>query len=875
MLLDYVENIVQLLAIIIALLLVMFRYISTKQRVWLLAGAFFLGNLLSSYFWSAYLIIMGNTPNSSDLLTYCGWNIGFFTIFLLVFYVRKDGERRYFHILMLLPIPLNIWQMTLYLEYSDIFNTIYQVAITTAAAVLCIQGLIYRLKHPAPGRKPYIFAAGLTYIIFEYAMWTFSCFGGWLAYLYYVFSILASSCFLFLVWAIDRTYKQDKTDEKLLIDKKTQNILKFAYVVIVLFISIGGILFGCWIRDSLTAGLSDSTGSDIYDIIPVILFCVSLILSIFALVVVFIVYLQQKMAENHLLREEKNVAERSNEAKSEFLANMSHEIRTPINAVLGMNEMILNESIRARDALPKDPETTRSIFSSITNYAGNVDSAGHNLLSLINDILDFSKIEAGKLELQEDGYQLSSVLNDVSNMVYFKARSKNLDFQIDVKEDLPDGLFGDELRLRQIITNILNNAVKYTKAGSVSLSIRGEAPDGYHVGQMATLLINVKDTGIGIRKEDIGKLFEKFERMDMKQNSTVEGTGLGLAITKRLLDMMNGSVTVESVYGKGSTFSLRIPQKVLSLDPVGNFREKFEKTMMSASLPEKVFTAPEAHILIVDDTTMNLSVATGLLRDTEMQIDTAGSGNEALDLAKWKQYDLILMDQRMPVMDGTEAMLRIRKNGNGYEETPIICLTADAIAGAKERYVEEGFTDYLSKPIDSRALRELLMKYLPAEKVSVSDSSDKPQPTPAAETQKAPSTAYEILTNVGVSPETGLSYCQKDDGLYRILLTDYDQTSEEKIRNLKRYYNEKDWKNYAILVHSVKSTSRTIGADDLGNDAARLEAEAEKDQPDISREEHDAMLQSFQKIVDAIRTLGISSGENVGGDPEVMEFLPR
>lgn len=873
---EYLENIVQLLAIIFSLLIVMFRYISTRQRVWLFAGAFFLANLLSSYFWTAYIIIMGNTPSTSEFLTYMGWNIAFFIILLLLIYLKKDQERRYFHVLMLLPIPLNIWQLTLYLQYGGIINTVYQVVITTLIAVFAVQGIVYRFKYRTPGTKPsYIYVAVLFYVLTEYGMWTFSCFDGWVWNFYYLFSFLNSFSFLILVWAIGRTYKWDKSDEKMLIDKKLQNILKIAYGAIVLTVSITGILFGCWVRDVLTEGLNGSSDTSVYDILPVILFCGAVVLSLFALAVVLIVYFHQKLAENHMLLEEKSVAEQSNAAKSEFLANMSHEIRTPINAVLGMNEMILNESMQARDALPENPDAIRDIFSSITNYAGNVDSAGHNLLSIINDILDFSKIEAGKLELQEGTYQLSSVLNDVSNMVYFKARSKHLDFLVEVDPSLPDGLFGDELRLKQIITNILNNAVKYTKKGSVSLTIRGDASGHYTVDQPITLRVTVADTGIGIRKEDIGRLFDKFERMDMQQNSTVEGTGLGLAITKYLLEMMGGSVSVESEYGKGSVFSLCIPQKVVSLDPVGNFRKKFEKNMNETSVPDKVFVAPKAQILIVDDTSMNLSVVTGLLRDTEMLIDTAESGTEAIGMTEWTQYDMILMDQRMPVMDGTETMLHIRNSGNGYEKTPIICLTADAIAGAKERYLQEGFTDYLSKPIDSHALRKMLLKYLPEEKVTIKEDVVKKESTPSRKIPAAQKSAYEILAGAGVHTEAGLAYCQNDDGLYRTLLTDYVQTSEERIRNLARYFDEKDWKNYQILVHSVKSTSRTIGADDVGEIAAKLEAAAETDAAGSLWDDHKAMLLGYQKIVEAIRSTGISADESIPGNSDIMEFLPK
>lgn len=407
------------------------------------------------------------------------------------------------------------------------------------------------------------------------------------------------------------------------------------------------------------------------------------------------------------LRAQMQIADEANEAKSQFLANMSHEIRTPINAVLGFNEMILRE---CRD---KDES-----FSNIGTYAANIKSAGSNLLSIINGILDISKIEAGKMDIVDAPYTLSSLLNDVSNMVFFKAKEKNLEFTVDVDESLPDELFGDKARIRQVITNILANAVKYTDKGSVRLSVRGQADNGNEPGQMLNLLIEVKDTGIGMKDEDIDKLFRKFQRLDLSHNSTIEGTGLGLAISRQLMTMMGGNIKVESNYGKGSSFTIELPQKIVSSEPVGDFKARFEKDIKEAKSTEEAFTAPDAHILVVDDTRVNLTVARGLLKNTEIQIDTAGSGSESIELTREKPYDLILMDQRMPGMDGTEALKAIRNQEDGQNrETPVICLTADAIIGAKERYMAEGFTDYLPKPINNHELLQTMTKYLPQDKI--------------------------------------------------------------------------------------------------------------------------------------------------------------
>ena len=353
----------------------------------------------------------------------------------------------------------------------------------------------------------------------------------------------------------------------------------------------------------------------------------------------------------------REAADRANAAKSEFLANMSHEIRTPINVVIGLNELIQQECAQTAPASAGDiPDHVRSAFRRISTYARDVQSAGNNLLAVINDILDFSKIEANRMEITEKPYKFSSVLNDLSNLFLFRAKEKELIFTVDVDENIPDELNGDEARVRQVITNLLNNAIKYTKEGSVSLSIHPDSHCLPEPGGIIRLIITVRDTGIGIRKEDLERIFNKFERVDLKQNSTIEGTGLGLAITQNLVRMMNGSILVDSVYGEGSTFTLTLPQQVVSADPVGNFRVRFEQNMLESKAHEVSFHAPQARILIVDDTRMNLTVAAGLLKSTKIRIDTAASGAEAVSLARLNAYDIILMDQRMPEMDGTEAM---------------------------------------------------------------------------------------------------------------------------------------------------------------------------------------------------------------------------
>ena len=492
-------------------------------------------------------------------------------------------------------------------------------------------------------------------------------------------------------------------------------------------------------------------------------------------------------------------AKRANQAKSEFLANMSHEIRTPINAVLGMNEMIIRESTSPR----------------ITTYARNVESASKNLLAIINDILDFSKIEAGKMEIVTSDYKLSSVLNDVTNMIVFKAKQKDLKFNVKVDESLPDDLLGDEVRVRQVITNVLNNAVKYTREGSVSLDVRGERID-----ENINLILAITDTGIGIKPEDLPKLFKKFERVDLVQNNTVEGTGLGLSITQNLLTMMNGTIEVTSEYGKGSTFTIHLPQKIISFEPIGNFHEKFEHYVHALRAYKESFKAPDANLLVVDDTDMNLTVIEGLLSKTEINLDTASSGLEALSHTKRTKYDLILMDQRMPQMDGTQTLNNIRAQEDGLnKDTPVICLTADAVSGARNKYLEEGFTDYLSKPVESASLESALIKYLPSEKILLQEEDSEQEIT--QENAKSELEKFYSLTD-GLNYDEAIKNCANENILEKTL-SQFWNSIDNNLREIEQFFTESDINNYTIKVHALKSSARLIGAEELSKRAAYLE----------------------------------------------------
>lgn len=399
-----------------------------------------------------------------------------------------------------------------------------------------------------------------------------------------------------------------------------------------------------------------------------------------------------------LSRQEEKKARAQSEAKSNFLANMSHEIRTPINAILGMNEMILREST---------DDTIRS-------YAYDIERAGVNLLSLINDILDFSKIESGSMEIIDVEYEISSLIHDVINMIRIKTDEKGLKFRMELDPNLPEKLFGDEVRIRQILINLLNNAVKYTEKGSVTLRLQG----GFAEGDKVLLTCEVADTGRGIREEDQNELFDKFKRIDQQANRNVEGTGLGLSITANLISLMNGTIDVHSIYGTGSTFTVTLEQKVISWTPVGDIEKRYRDSEKNRPKDQGAFTAPDATVLVVDDTNVNLTVVKALLKRTLIQVDTAVSGMECLHMIREKHYDCIFLDYRMPEMDGSETLAEMKKETDHLNtETPVIVLTANALTGAKERFLEEGFDDYLSKPIDADKLDKVLEHFLPEEKV--------------------------------------------------------------------------------------------------------------------------------------------------------------
>lgn len=619
--------------------------------------------------------------------------------------------------------------------------------------------------------------------------------------------------------------------------------------------------------------------------------------------------------------------------KSDFLANMSHEIRTPMNAVLGMAEMALREEMT--------PQAKQ--------YIRQIRSSGKHLLVIINDILDFSKIESGKLDIVKVDYEPLSMVNDLVNVVNTRIGSKNLEFTIDFDPTLPHKLHGDNVRIHQILLNLLNNAVKFTEHGEVHLSLRSEPIDDETVMLKAV----IKDTGIGIRKEDMDKLFKSFQQVDSKRNRNIEGTGLGLAISKQLLKLMNGSISVESEYEKGSTFYVELPQKVVSNSPsipceqneikaallienkyvhaqlcrdlsalkvsyadfvdgqssVEDFNYIIAEKSLYADRVEKLlsdapelkcllitpynepsddiprvrilhkpafsmglytglglgadtaaekkpehdafsFTAPDAHVLIVDDNPINLSVASGIIEPLGMHVDTANGAAETIEKVKKLRYDMIFMDHMMPEVDGVETTHIIRRLVAGYENVPIIALTANAMGGTKEMFLREGMNDFVAKPIEVTEMVAMVRKWLPKEML-----------IPVKETRTQNSNAEGIPKIDGLNTRQAISMLGSEK-LYMQVLRDYFQSIDKRAEIITQALEREDIKAYTIEVHSLKSTSKQIGADELSGLAARLEKAGNEQDLELINSKTDELISMYLKYKERLAPLFPELSEN-------------
>lgn len=534
----------------------------------------------------------------------------------------------------------------------------------------------------------------------------------------------------------------------------------------------------------------------------------------------------------------------ANEAKGRFLARMSHEIRTPINAVLGMDEMILRESKE----------------QNIKEYAMDIHTAGQTLLSLINDILDFSKIDSGKMELVLSEYDISSLIYDLTNMISQRAKEKNIRFEVEVDHEIPSRLYGDDVRIRQILTNILTNAVKYTHEGTIWLRVKGQK-----INEMAVLRFEVEDTGIGIKEEDLPKLSAEFERIEEEKNRNIEGTGLGMSITIQLLELLNSRLQVESVYGKGSKFYFKLEQKILDDTPIGDFESRVHQISESYSYNAKLF-APDAKILVVDDNAVNRKVLRNLLKETQVQITDAEGGIECLELVKKNHYDLIFLDHMMPEMDGVETLHHIKELSNcPCQDTPIIVLTANAVSGAKEKYLSEGFDDFLSKPIVPEKLENMMKKMLPNELIQ--KVSKEAETALMQEKVDEPEELLEKLPQVdGLDWHYAWMHLP-DMELLEYTIKEFYAQIDSAADNLEQAYKQIEKKEqleqYRIQVHAMKSLAATVGIMPLSGVAKILEYAARDGKIDVLMSITAAFLEEWRSYHQKLQ--GVFGIEEVAG----------
>lgn len=553
----------------------------------------------------------------------------------------------------------------------------------------------------------------------------------------------------------------------------------------------------------------------------------------------------------------KEQADKANRAKSDFLANMSHEIRTPINVMLGMNEMIMRST---------QEQSTRE-------YADNIQSAGKTLLTLINSILDLSKIEDGKMELENEDYRLSELVSDLVNSISDSAKNKGLYLDVDIDKSIPAVMHGDDFRLRQCIMNLLTNAVKYTDKGSVLLSVKSL---GKVSENECRLRVSVKDTGIGIRDEDMDKIFESFTRLDEKRNNGIDGSGLGMPIVISILEMMGTKLEVKSEYGKGSEFSFEIVQIIIDDAPMGEYKKgSTEHILTEDNHRNKTLIATGAKVLVVDDNEMNLKVATNLLRLYGIDADMARSGAEAIDKIRNEFYHVVLMDHMMPHKNGIEVLKTLQQGNLIPHGMYIIALTANAIVGAREEYLDAGFDDYLSKPIDVALLEDMLWKYLPDDVIDKTEEPEEemlvfepfefePEENSDPGIQKdenissndlydkkssAKGNRLDYLKEIGLDTAAAMLYLGDNEDFYFELLGDFVGAARDDEQKLHDALERRDLKLYEVLIHAKKSSSRTIGAIALSEGARKLEDAAKNANLEYIKSNHSVFIEQYMKMV--------------------------
>ncbi|MBQ7199951.1 MAG: response regulator [Eubacterium sp.] len=631
----------------------------------------------------------------------------------------------------------------------------------------------------------------------------------------------------------------------------------------------------------LTVLVAESWWS-IYGVILVVsfIFLIMIIVSIVGVVGMINRFIkwQTDAAEQLIIAADK--ADAAARAKSTFLAQMSHEIRTPINAVLGMNEMILRESTESK----------------ILGYADNIRISGKNLLSLINSILDYSKIEEGKMEIVPVRYETVSLIKNIETSVIQRAESKGLVFETHVASELPRVLYGDDMCIARVAVNLLTNAVKYTEEGRVDLYFDWvKKPNGTY-----RLKITVKDTGIGIKEEDQEKLFDSFTRLDEMRNHSIEGTGLGMAIVNSLLGLMDGTLEVHSVYGEGSTFSFEVEQNIIDNNGIGDYADLIAREQEDEN-NDKQFYTYGVKLLIVDDNDMNLKVAVNLLNLIGITPDQASSGQMAIELMEKNTYDIIMLDHMMPGMDGIDTLQEAKERKLIADGCVVIVLTANAVTGAKEEYIKAGFDDYLTKPLEMGALEQALKKYLPPEKIeyrdidiskkSIEDSSagadaddDYMEFMPGeydTVSIEDNSELFSELDDKGIDTRTALSYFGGDEKFYKETLATFYATAVSRTDELTEELDKRDMKGYAVNVHALKSNAKTLGANSLFEIALSLEKAAKSGDDETVKNDHPALIQEVENVVSIIGDTPLADMDVSAvlsadaSNDEVIEFIPE
>ncbi|MBO6137243.1 MAG: response regulator [Lachnospiraceae bacterium] len=597
-------------------------------------------------------------------------------------------------------------------------------------------------------------------------------------------------------------------------------------------------------------------------------FRVYLIFVILIAVVIF-TWLISKYSSLSIIRKQydqiriaKDEADTANQAKSRFLANMSHEIRTPINTIMGMDELILRE---------------RDISPVVEGYARDIQDASTSLLSIINDILDFSKIESNSMTIVNREYSTAQLLSEACKMTELSARSKNLEFITDFDESLPSILYGDDVRIHQVLLNILSNAVKYTETGNITFLAQVNHVDGDEI----FITFRVSDTGLGIREEDMDKLFTSFIRLEERRNAHIQGTGLGLNITRQLLVLMGSDIQVESKYGQGSTFSFTIKQRIVSEEPIGHIKKTRVRKTESARYTPKL-KAPMSKILVVDDNALNLEVIKGLLKVTDINIETVRSGEACLNKIVKTHYDLIFLDHMMPEMDGIETLDKMKHMDHQCKDTPVIVLTANAIEGMKEMYLQAGFNDYLSKPVSGAELEGMLAKYLPKDKINTPvDGKDGAEAVKEGEAETGPDKESDDREEAQEAPTGGdgddeadaedetygaegfkymnideaLSYCGGDKSFVRSVAELYIEESDENKENIARSYREANWKEFATHVHALKSNSKTLGLAKMTEAALGLENAGKAEDLIYINGHYEDFLKLYDEVLEELKKL--------------------